>query len=84
MIWKNELEFFKNYSFFIAGVCLDTRTGQLKEFRFFYNYIRPHQHLDYRTPNEVWNNEPMANSKTHEAIYFNALCGNVAGFYFME
>ena len=56
----------------------------LREFRFFYNHIRPHQHLDYRTPNEVWNNKPMANSKTHEALYFNALCGNVAGFYFLE
>jgi len=56
----------------------------LKKFRFFYNHIRPHQHLDYRTPSEVWNNKPIANSKTHEAIYFNALCGNVVGFYFLE
>ena len=56
----------------------------LKEFHFFYNHIRPHQHLNYLTPNEAWSNKPMANSKTHEAIYFNALCGNVAGFYFME
>ena len=56
----------------------------LKEFRFFYNHIRPHQHLNYRTPNEAWNNKPMANTKTHEAIYFSALCGNVAGFYFLE
>ena len=56
----------------------------LKEFRFFYNHIRPHQHLNYLTPNEAWNNKPMANSKTHEALYFSALCENVAGFYFME
>ena len=56
----------------------------LKEFRFFYNHIRPHQHLNYSTPNEVWNNKPIANSKTHEALYFNVLCGNVAGFYFLE
>jgi len=56
----------------------------LGEFRFFYNHIRPHQHLNYLTPNEVWNNQPMANSKTHEAFYFNAICGNVAGFYYRE
>jgi len=56
----------------------------LREFRFFYNHIRPHQHLNYSTPNEVWSNKPMANSKTHEALYFSALYGNVAGFYFLE
>ena len=56
----------------------------LREFRFFYNHIRPHQHLNYLTPNEAWNNKPMENSKTHETLYFSALCGNVAGFYFLE
>lgn len=56
----------------------------LKEFRFFYNHIRPHQHLYGRTPSEVWRSKPMANSKTHEALYFTALCGNVAGFYYRE
>ena len=56
----------------------------LREFRFFYNHIRPHQHLNYRTPNEVWDNKSMTNSKTHEALYFSALCGNVAGFYYRE
>lgn len=56
----------------------------LKEFRFFYNHIRPHQHLNYHTPNEVWNNKSIVNSKTHEALFFTALCGNVAGFYYRE
>jgi len=56
----------------------------LKEFRFFYNHIRPHQHLNYRTPNEVWNNKSIATSKTHESFYFSALCGNVAGYYYLE
>ena len=56
----------------------------LKEFRFFYNHVRPHQHLNFRTPSEVWRNKPMATSKTHEALYFNAHCGNVAGFYYRE
>jgi hypothetical protein len=56
----------------------------LHKFRFFYNHIRPHQHLSYRTPSEAWTNKPMATAKTHEALYFSALCGNVAGFYFRE
>jgi transposase InsO family protein len=56
----------------------------LKEFKFFYNHIRPHQHLYGRTPSEVWSSKPMANSKTYEALYFNTLCGNVAGFYYRE
>jgi hypothetical protein len=56
----------------------------LKEFRFFYNHIRPHQHLNYSTPNEVWDSKPMATSQTHEPYYFTALCGNVAGFYYRE
>jgi len=56
----------------------------LKEFRLFYNHIRPHQHLNYSTPNEIWNNKPIDNSKTHESLYVSALCGNVAGFYFRE
>jgi len=56
----------------------------LKEFRFFYNHIRPHQHLNYCTPIEVLDNKPMATSKTHEPYYFTGLCGNVAGFYYRE
>jgi transposase InsO family protein len=56
----------------------------LHEFRFFYNHIRPHQHLNYRTPNEAWDNKAIANSKTHEPLYFTALYGNVAGFYYRE
>jgi len=56
----------------------------LKEFRFFYNHIRPHQHLYGKTPSEIWSSKPMATSKTHEALYFTGLCGNVAGFYYRE
>ncbi len=28
--------------------------GALGQFRFWYNHVRPHQHLDGRTPAEVW------------------------------
>ena len=57
----------------------------LKEFRFFYNHIRLHQNLDYNTPANVWDNKPMSTSKTHrEIVYYEGLCGNVAGFYYRE
>ena len=30
------------------------RTGQLDEFQYWYNAIRPHRHLNGLTPNEQW------------------------------
>ena len=57
----------------------------LKEFRFFYNHICPHKHLGGRTPSEVWDKKNMVTSKqSTEVFYFEGLCGNVAGFYFLE
>ncbi|HFD14575.1 MAG TPA: transposase [Epsilonproteobacteria bacterium] len=57
----------------------------LREFRFFYNHVRLHQHLDYNTPANAWDNKPMSTSKTARAIvYYEGLCGNVAGFYYRE
>ena len=57
----------------------------LKEFRFFYNHVRAHQNLDYNTPANAWDDKPIPNSKTHrEILYYEGLCGNVAGFYYRE
>ncbi|MCH9741051.1 MAG: integrase core domain-containing protein [Epsilonproteobacteria bacterium] len=56
----------------------------LTEFRFYYNHIRPHQHLNFKTPSEAWSSRPMATSKRHEPLYFSGLCGNIAGFYYQE
>ncbi len=57
----------------------------LKEFRFFYNHLRLHQNLDYNTPANAWDNKPISTSKTHrEIVYYEGLCGNVAGFYYRE
>ena len=54
----------------------------LQEFRFFYNHIRPHQHIDYRTPAEVWGHKMMLTSS--KPMYYKGLGGNVAGFYFRQ
>ena len=57
----------------------------LEEFRFFYNHVRAHQNLDYNTPANAWDDKPMSTSKTHtEIVYYEGLCGNVAGFYYRE
>jgi hypothetical protein len=57
----------------------------LKEFRFFYNHIKLHQNLDYNTPANVWSSKAMPHSKTAcEIIYYQGLCGNIAGYYYRE
>ena len=57
----------------------------LNEFRFYYNHILTHQNLQGRTPSEAWNSKNMATNKTHrEILYYQGLCDNVSGFYFME
>jgi transposase InsO family protein len=57
----------------------------LREFRLFYNHIRPHQHLRYNTPANVWEGKPISTSTTaREIIYYRGLCDNVAGYYFRE
>ena len=57
----------------------------LKEFRFFYNHIRLHQNLNYNTPANAWSGKAISTSKTaRKIVYYQGLCGNVAGFYFRE
>ena len=57
----------------------------LKEFRLYYNHIRPHQNLGYNTPANAWEGKPISTSKTaREIIYCRGLCDNVAGYYYRE
>lgn len=52
-------------------------------FRFYYNHVRVHQHLNYLTPCEVWDNKNMITSKTTDEIYyFTGLEGLINGYYF--
>ena len=57
----------------------------LREFRLFYNHIRPHQHLGYNTPANAWEDKAIITGKTsREIICYRGLCDNVAGYYFRE
>lgn len=53
----------------------------LKIFRFYYNFIRPHGHLNYFTPAEIWSNRTDFRYK--DIFYFNELDDTIHGFYFV-
>lgn len=54
---------------------LDT---SLRLFRFWYNHVRPHRHLDGATPAEVWSRP--GKGRRHEQ-WFEAWDGLLAGYY---
>jgi len=51
----------------------------LSIFRFWYNHVRPHQHLKGRTPSEVWNGH--VRSRRDEPVYFSAWDDLLTGFF---
>lgn len=55
--------------------------GALGQFRFWYNHIRPHQHLDGRTPAEVWQHQDIFNNKPKQEVFFEAWDGLLSGYY---
>jgi transposase InsO family protein len=53
----------------------------LNTFRLWYNWVRPHQHLDGRTPAEAWAGiDPFANRLKGE-YWFEAWEGLLQGYY---
>lgn len=59
----------------------DVLNELLREFRTWYNFVRPHQHLQGRTPSEVWSGvDPLA-AAPKQAILFSAWDGLLAGYY---
>lgn len=53
----------------------------LPEFRFWYNAVRPHQHLQGRTPDEVWQGiDPYARAPK-SGRFFSAWNGMLLGYY---
>ena len=44
-----------------------------------------YQNLNYNTPANAYSGKAMSTSKTRsEILYYQGLCGNVAGYYFRE
>lgn len=53
----------------------------LGEFRFFYNFVRPHQHLHGRTPAEAWTNVDPFHLSAKRELWFEAWDGLLCGYY---
>lgn len=63
----------------VAGV--EALKRSLVEFRFFYNHVRPHQHLQGTTPAEAWAQvDPYARPVKQE-FWFEAWDGLLQGYY---
>lgn len=59
----------------------ETLSGMLIEFSFWYNAVRPHQHLRGCTPNEIWFRINPYSHAPKSAQYFSAWDGELQGFY---
>ncbi len=55
--------------------------GALAQFRFWYNHVRPHQHLDGRTPAEVWQGNDIYTQKIIKEYFFEAWEGLLTGYF---
>jgi len=53
----------------------------MAEFTFWYNAVRPHQHLNGRTPLEAWQGMNPYQQIPKEAYLFQAWDGLLAGVY---
>lgn len=60
---------------------LDQLNNALVPFRFWYNHVRPHQHLDGRTPAEVWAGKDIYTERVKTGEWFEAWDGLLSGFY---
>lgn len=61
-----------------SGAALNALLG---EFRFFYNHVRPHQHLRGWTPAEVWAKTDPHAIPVRQELWFEAWEGLLQGFY---
>jgi transposase InsO family protein len=59
----------------------DALQDALREFRFFYNHVRPHQHLDGRTPMEAWTAVNPFAMRIRNEYWFEAWDGLLQGYY---
>ena len=84
--WQNGRveRFFGTFKSVIRKTCVESRESlndALPDFRFWYNHIRTHDHLDGHTPAEKWDGRVKA---TDNPRYFESWGGVLAGFYFRD
>lgn len=60
---------------------LEQLNNALVPFRFWYNHVRPQQHLDGRTPAEVWAGKDVFTERPTNEEWFEAWDGLLAGNY---
>ncbi|WP_167285118.1 integrase core domain-containing protein [Marilutibacter alkalisoli] len=56
----------------------------LLEFRFWYNHVRPHQHLHGRTPAEVWDGIDIYRRPVKRRVFYEAWNGLLQGEWFIH
>lgn len=60
---------------------MEELNGALTRFRFWYNHVRPHQHLCGRTPAEVWKGQDVFTEGYKREYWFEAWDGLLTGVY---
>ncbi len=60
---------------------LEQLRGALVQFRFWYNHVRPHQHLDGRTPAEVWQGNDIYIQKIKKECFFESWEELLTGYF---
>ena len=59
-----------------------TLGDDLAEFRAWYNFARPHQHLDGRTPAMAWNGTKLEKGPRARPRYVSAWNGRLTGYLY--
>jgi transposase InsO family protein len=65
----------------IRPISAQALQGLLIEFRFWYDAVRPHQHLDGATPQEAWEGIDPWSTPVKEETFFEAWEGKLTGYY---
>lgn len=65
----------------LAVDSFDALNSALTEFRFFYNHVRPHQHLGGATPAEAWDSVDPRTARFKQEYWFEAWDGLLQGYY---
>ena len=60
---------------------IEALNNLLGDFHFWYNHVRPHQHLNERTPAEAWSQTNIYAAPIKEKIWFETWHGLLHGFY---